>query len=97
MLDYRKKLGRDYWYPNLELTSDVTYFDDDRDVAHLVLSNLYSGQKDVSAKVVAYNRDLKTAVVEVVFGEIFTEGRHVAIRNENGRWRLLSNNLTWQS
>jgi hypothetical protein len=95
--EYRKKLGKDYWYPPIELTPDVKYLRDDRDLAKLVLKNLYPGQKDMSAKVVAYNRDLNTAVIEVVFGEVFTEGRHVAIRRENGRWRLLSDNLAWQS
>jgi hypothetical protein len=80
---------------NLHLT--VKYLPDDRDLAKLVLKNLYPGQEDVSAKVVAYNRDLNTAVIEVVFGEVFTEGRHVAIRSENGKWRLLSDNLAWQS
>jgi hypothetical protein len=95
--EYRKKLGKDYWYPKMELITDIKYLDDDRDLANLVLKSLYSGQKDVSAKVVAYNKDLSTAVIEVVFGEIFTEGRHVAIRKENGKWRLLSDNLSWQS
>jgi hypothetical protein len=95
--EYRRKLGKDYWYPKVELASDVKYLDNDRDLAKLVLKNLYPGQKDVSAKVVAYNKDLSTAVIEIVFGEIFTEGRHVAIRKENGKWRLLSDNLAWQS
>jgi len=96
-VEYRKKLGKDYWYPKMELASDVKYLDDDRDLAKLVLKNLYPGNRDVSAKLVAYNRDVNTAVVRVVFGEVFTEGRHVAIRKENGRWRLLSDNLAWQS
>ncbi|MCA1592799.1 MAG: hypothetical protein LC754_09150 [Acidobacteria bacterium] len=39
----------------------------------------------------------KTALIEVVFGNVFTEGWHVAIRREGGKWRLLSNNLVWQS
>ena len=95
--EYRKRLGKDYWYPKMELASDLKYLDDHRDLAKLVLKNLYPGQKDVSAKVVAYNKKLSTAVIEVVFGEIFTEGRHVAIRRENGKWRLLSENLAWQS
>lgn len=95
--DYRKKLGKDYWWPPIELTSDVKYLKGNDDPPRLVLKNLYPGQKDVSAKLVAYNRDLKTAMVEVVFGEVFTEGRHVAIRNENGKWRLLSESLSWQS
>ena len=95
--EYRKKLGKDYWYPNVQLASDMKYLDDDRDLAKLVLKNLYPGQKGVSAKVVAYNKGLNTAVIEVVFGEVFTEGRHVAIRREGGKWRLLSDNLAWQS
>jgi hypothetical protein len=95
--EYRKKLGKDYWYPPLELAPDVKYLADDRDVAKLVLKNLYPDEKDVTAKLVAYNRDLNTAVIEVVLGQGFTEGRHVAIRRENGRWRLLSDNLAWQS
>src|SRR5438132_8041487 len=61
--EYRKKLGKDYWYPNVQLASDVKYLDDDRDLAKLVLKNLYPGQKDVSAKVVAYNKELNTAVI----------------------------------
>ena len=95
--EYRKKLGKDYWWPNVELASDERYLETNRDLAKIVLKNLYPGQRDVSAKVVAYNKDLKTAVIELVFGEIFTEGRHVAIRYENGKWRLLSDNLAWQS
>jgi len=95
--EYRKKLKKDYWYPPIELTSDVRYLKGDHDLAGIVLKNLYPGQKDVSAKLVAYDRDLKTAMVEVVFGQVFTAGRHVAIRNENGKWRLLSDNLSWQS
>jgi hypothetical protein len=94
---YRKRLGEDYWYRKMELASDVKYLDAHRDLAKLVLTNLYPGQKDVSAKVVAYNKQLSTAVIEVVLGETFTDGRHIAIRKENGKWRLLSNNLAWQS
>jgi len=95
--EYRKKLGKDYWYPNVQLATDIRSLVDDRNLAKLVLKNLYHGQKDVSAKVVAYNKELSTAIIEVVFGETFTEGRHVAIRKENGKWRLLSDNLAWQS
>ena len=95
--DYRKKLGKDYWMPKIELASEVRYLEGDRDLSKLVLKNLYRGQQDVSAKLVAYNENLKTALIEVSFGNVFTEGRHVAIRQENGRWRLLSENLVWQS
>jgi len=95
--EYRKKLGKDYWMPKIELASGVKYLEGDRDLAKLVMENLYRGQPDVSAKLVAYNKNLKTALIEVVFGNVFTEGRHVAIRQENGKWRLLSENLVWQS
>jgi hypothetical protein len=95
--EYRKKLGKDYWMPKMELASKVRYLEGDRDLAKLVLKNLYRGQPDVSAKPVAYNKNLKTALIEVVFGNVFTEGRRVAIKQENGRWRLLSENLVWQS
>jgi|ERR1043165_399179 hypothetical protein len=95
--EYRKNLQKDYWYPPIQLISETQYLEGDNDLAALVLKNLYPDQKDVSAKLVAYNRDLKAAMIEVVFGRVFTEGRHVSVRNEKGKWRLLSNNLAWQS
>lgn len=95
--EYRKKLGKDYWMPKMELTSEVKYLEDDHDLAQAVLKSLYARQTDVSARLVAYNQTLNTALIEVVFSEVFTEGRHVAIRKENGKWRLLSDNLVWQS
>jgi hypothetical protein len=96
--EYRKRQGKDYWMPMMELLAEVKYLEgDDRDLAKLVLKNLHPNEKDVWAKVVAFNKGEKTALIEVVFGNVFTEGWHVAIRKEGGKWRLLSNNLVWQS
>ena len=84
--------------PKIELLSEVKYLEgEDRDLAKLVLKNQHPKEKDVWAKVVAFNRGQKTALIEVVFGNVFTEGWHVVVRQENGRWRLLSNSLVWQS
>ena len=99
---YRKGRGLDYWMPKIELPSEVKYLEGEgRDVAKLVLKSLHPTEKDVWAKVVAFNKRQKTALVEVVLGavpgNVFTEGWHIVVRQENGRWRLLSNSLVWQS
>jgi hypothetical protein len=96
-VEYRKKFGKDYWYPNVQQAPENKYLEDGPDSAQLVLKTLYPGQKDISARVVAYNKDLNTAVVEVIAGQILTEGWHVAVRRENGRWLVLSNNSAWLS
>lgn len=96
--EYRKQLKQDYWWPNAEEVKGVKYLKGGgRDLANLVLRNLYSKVNGAWAKVVAYNKHLKTALIEVVIGEIFTEGHHVSIRKENGKWRVLVNTLKWQS
>jgi len=57
--EYRKRQRKDYWFPKMELTSEVKYLENDPDLAHLVLKNLYPRQADVQAKLVAYNEDLE--------------------------------------
>jgi hypothetical protein len=95
---YRRKKSEDYWISPVKLVTEVKYLDgNDGDLAKLVLKNLYPNSHDVWAKQVAFNKSSKAALIEVVFGEIFTEGWHVVIRKENGRWRLLSQYLVWQS
>lgn len=95
---YRQKRGENYWQSPIKIISEVKYLDGkNRDVAKLVLSNLYAESKEVSAKVVAYNKQNDTALVEVMIGNVFTEGWHVVVRQEEGKWRLLSNSLVWQS
>ena len=96
--EYRRGRGEDYWMPKMELLSEVRYLEGGgRDLAKLVLKNLHPNKKGVWAKLIAYNKSKEAALVEVVFGEVFTEGWHVAIRREGSKWRLLSNNLVWQS
>lgn len=96
--EYRRKHTKEYWTSPIELLGELKFLDGhDRDLAKLVLDNLHRNQKDFWAKLVAYNKTTDTALIEVVQGEIFTEGWHVTIRRENGKWRVLSNYLCWQS
>jgi hypothetical protein len=95
---YHRKNADNYWISPVKLLTEVRYLDgDNRDLAKLVLKALHPNERDVWAKLVAFNRESKVALIEVVYGEIFTEGWHVVIRRENGKWRLLSNYLVWQS
>lgn len=95
---YRRKKSQDYWISPVKLLSEVRYLDgDDRDLAKSILKNLYPNSNDVSAKQIAFNKSSKTALIEVVFGETFTEGWHVVVRQENGKWRVLSQYIVWQS
>jgi len=96
--EYRRTHAKEYWTSPVELVAGVNFLEGrNRDLPKLVLDNLHRNQKDFSAKLVAYNKKTDTALIEVVQGEIFTEGWHVTIRRENGRWRLLCNYLVWQS
>jgi hypothetical protein len=95
---HRKTQGKDYWFPPIELRSEDRILDGkDDDPAKLVLMNLHpSKDGDSYAKIIAYNKTLDTVLIEVIYGEIFTEGWHVVLRRENGKWRVVSNNLVWQ-
>lgn len=56
-----------------------------------------NGAKDLSAKLIAYNKNLKSALVEVIDGNVFTTGWHVVIKQEDSKWWLISDNLVWES
>lgn len=95
---FRRKSAQDYWISPVKLLTEVRYLSgNNQDLAKLVLKALHPNEKGVWAKLVAFNKESKAALIEVVYGEIFTEGWHVVIRRENGKWRLLSNYLVWQS
>jgi hypothetical protein len=95
--EYRKTHTKEYWNSPVTLLTETKYLNGkNKDLAELVLKNLHN-EKDTWAKLIAYNKTNKTALIEVVYGEIFTEGWHVVIRQENGKWRVLSNYLVWQS
>ena len=96
--EYRRTHATEYWTSPVELVAGVKFLEGrNRDLPKLVLDNLHRNQKDFWARLVAYNKKTDTALIEVVQGEIFTEGWHVTIRRENGKWRLLANYLVWQS
>ena len=94
---FRQKHGQDYWKANVEQLSELQFLDrSDRDPAKAVLKSLYPTEKDARTELVAFDKRTETALVEVVFMGI-NAGRHVAVRKENDRWRLLSNPLVWES
>jgi hypothetical protein len=97
-IEYRKKNERNYWTSPVELVTKVEYLTGkEKDLVQLLLKNLHPNEKDFWGNLIAYNKKTKTALIETIQGEIFTEGHHVVIREENGKWRLISNSLVWQS
>jgi hypothetical protein len=99
---YRRKEGQEYWIAPIDLLSERRYLEGSgRDLAKLVIKSLHAKSKGLSARVVAYSKARKTALIEVIFGavpgNVFTEGWHIVIRQEEGKWRLISKNLVWQS
>lgn len=95
--EFRRKQAQEYWMPPITLVEGRQYLEGkDTDVSKLVLKNLHPDNK-AWAKIIAHNKNTKAVLIEVVYGEIFTEGWHVVIRQEAGKWRVLSNNLVWQT
>jgi hypothetical protein len=95
--DYRRKQSQDYWMPMMSLEEGAQYLEgNDKDVTKLVLENLYPGN-DTRAKIMARNENTKAVLIEVIHGQVFTDGWHVVIRQEMGKWRVISNNLIWQT
>lgn len=95
---YRRAHSMGYWISPVKPLTEIKFLTGhNRDLPKLVLDNLHRNQKDYWAKLLAHNKRTDTALIEVVQGEVFTEGWHVTIRRENGKWRLLSNDLVWQS
>jgi hypothetical protein len=97
---FRRQRGENYWESPITLVSDVKYLGrEGSNPEKLVLENLYSNYKDtpVSVTIIAYNKRLETALIEVIIGQIFTSGEHVVVREENGKWRLISKTHIWDS
>ena len=79
--DYRRTHTKEYWTSPVKVLTETQFLNgNDRDLAQLVLKNLHPKQKDWWAKLIASNKDRDTFLVEVVQGEIFTEGWHVTIK-----------------
>jgi len=84
--EYRKKNHKDYWTAPIELLTKAKYLNgNENDLTKLVLKDLYQNQKDCWANLIAFNKETETAFIEIIKGEIFTEGYHVVIRKENGK------------
>ena len=52
---------------------------------------------DVTFRLVAFNKKTKTALLQIVQGQVFTEGWHSVIRREGTVWYLISDNNIWVS
>ena len=87
---HRKTQGKDYWAPKIELLSEEKILDgEDGDPAKLVLTSLHQArdsQEKMHAKIIAHNKSLDAVLIEVIYGEIFSEGWHVVLKRENGKW-----------
>lgn len=95
---YSKKQVEDYWMPNINTVSKVRDFKGQKkNLVKLILRNGFRGEKDGWGKLIAFEPKNKCALVEIVFGETFTEGWHVVVREENGQWRWVVKTLVWQS
>jgi hypothetical protein len=101
---YRKQIGegKGYSMPKLELLSEAKYLEGvESDLAKLAMKNkkifeasAYNAD-DVTARLIAYNKRAKIALIEIIQGEIFTAGWHAVIKQEGDRWRLMSDNNIW--
>jgi hypothetical protein len=100
----QREQGKSYSLPMMELLTEKQYLNgNDSDLVKLVLKNFSIfkagkwGSKGLSAKVIAYNQERKTALIELVEGDTFTTGWHIVIRQEGSQWRLVSDNLVWNT
>src|ERR1044072_782468 len=100
----QKKSGKEYSTPMMELLAEPKYLNgDDSDLSKLAMKNktLFQAAQfnsgDVWIRVVARNKKLRVALLEVIDGQVFTAGWHSVIRFENNRWRLISDNNVWVS
>lgn len=81
----------------IDPVSETKYFNGKVDhLARLVIEDRFRDRQEVFGSLIAFNKKYKTVFIQIVIGEIFSEGWHVVLRNENGRWRLVSNSLGWQ-
>ena len=100
----QKEQQRTITMPGMTLLSAPKYLQgSDSDLAKLALKNrqLFEAARfndgDVYFKVIAHNKRQRAALLEVVQGQIFTAGWHAVIRQDNNRWRLVSDNNVWVS
>jgi hypothetical protein len=103
---YKRQQEQDKGYsmPAIGLLSEVKYLKGDgSNLRELALKNASQlaagkyGKKDLSARLIAHNKKYDTALIEIIDGEIFTAGWHIVIKREAGKWRLVSDNLVWET
>jgi|GEM_PF-2237319 len=83
--------------PKMTLVTETTILKNNgKDLTDLVLKSIYPSN-DCKVTLIGFNKDNQTALIEVVEGNVFTTGYHVSLRKEGDGWRLLSNNLIWNS
>jgi hypothetical protein len=93
----RRQQGQGSWISPVEIINEVRYLRGRKsDLVGLILRNEFRGQKDGWGELIAYESTSKCALVEIVFGRGFTQGWHVAVRKESGKWRVLSKSLIWE-
>lgn len=102
--DWRKRQTGTYSSPVLKFVAQQIYLEgDSRDLQKLVRKNIGLFQiaryddKDISIKLIAYNKRTKTALFELFQGQVFTEGWHSVIKFKGDKWRLVTDTNVWQS
>jgi hypothetical protein len=101
---WKKRQTGTFSVPNVKLLTEKIYLNgNNSNLVELVRKNLHLfqvasfGGKDISIELAAYNKKTKTALFEIIQGQIFTEGWHSVIKFEGGKWRLVSDTNVWQS
>jgi hypothetical protein len=102
--NWKKRQPETFSIPNSEpLTENIYLNGNSSDLISLVRKNIYLFQlggydeKDTFIELVAYNTKTRTALFEIVQGQIFTQGWHSAIKFEGDKWRIIAVNNVWQS
>lgn len=100
--DWKKRQTGEYFMPNMKLLSKNIYlYGNESNLVKLIDNNKYLfeaasfNQGDISIKLIGYNKKTKTALFEIIQGQIFTAGWHSVIKFEDNKWRLVSDNNIW--
>jgi hypothetical protein len=98
-VESRKASPGTYWMAPIKPVGEEKYLEGKgNDLPKLALKTFHPKDKSFWARVIAANKKYETVLIEVVNGEgAFTSGWHVVVRKEDGRWRILSYSLVWQS
>ena len=95
---YRRKQTENYWTSPVDIITEQRFLQGNRrELVRQILRSEFGDRKDGWGKLIGYEPKNRIALIEIVFGQTFTEGWHIAVRKENGKWRLLSKSLVWQS